>query len=258
MTLLCLAGVFSAAIINADRAMKNIPLGFLLVSLVFALCTPPAGCAELPQQVDLRPIFEKFSLGPRIQGDRGTCSVFTTTSALEFALAKRRGKGAVLSVEFLNWAANQVTNVKPPSDGQFFKDCIAGFEAHGICHEEDMPYHVRWDPAVRPSPQALKAAKALHARNAKHFVVHWINPLKKQPGLTVEQMREIRRVLAQGWPVAAGASHSRLLVGYEEDPAKPGGGFFITKDSGKGAWARVPWQFVQNNVGDVFWVEAVQ
>ena len=43
------------------------------------------------------------------QGDRGTCSVFTTTSALEFAFSRYMGKSVRLSVEYLNWAANQVT-----------------------------------------------------------------------------------------------------------------------------------------------------
>ena len=31
----------------------------------------------LPAQVDLRPQFAEYELGPRPQGDRGTCSVFT-------------------------------------------------------------------------------------------------------------------------------------------------------------------------------------
>src|SRR5436309_1354078 len=36
----------------------------------------------LPRQIDLRPQFAKFGLGPRGQGGRNTCSVFVTTGAL--------------------------------------------------------------------------------------------------------------------------------------------------------------------------------
>ena len=51
---------------------------------------------------DLRPEFEKWGLKPVRQGDRGTCSVFTTNSALEFAFSRYMGKSVQLSVEYLN------------------------------------------------------------------------------------------------------------------------------------------------------------
>ena len=63
-------------------------------------------------------------------------------------------------------------------------------------------------------------------------------------------------MLAKGYPVAAGSSHSRLLVGYADDPGQPGGGFFLTKDSGKAAFDLVTYDFAKTKVGDVFWVEA--
>ena len=51
---------------------------------------------------NLRPEFEKWGLKPVRQGDRGTCSVFTTNSALEFAFSRYMGKSVQLSVEYLN------------------------------------------------------------------------------------------------------------------------------------------------------------
>jgi hypothetical protein len=48
-------------------------------------------------------------------------------------------------------------------------------------------------------------------------------------------MHEINGVLAKGWPVAAGSEHSRLFVGYRDDPTKPGGGLFIVKNSATGS-----------------------
>ena len=236
--------------------MRNLCPSFFVI-LALTLGAWAAVTAELPQQVDLRPVFDNWGLGPRKQGARGTCSVFTTTAALEFALAKRHKKGVMLSPEFLNWAANQTAHAKPPGDGQFFKDCLNGFKTHGICSEEEMPYHMVFDPAIKPSSKAVKAAAELRKHDENGLVVHWINPLKEKPGLADRQMHKIRQVLAQGWPVAAGASHSRLLVGYEAASEKLGDGVFLTKDSGKGAYAIVSWQFVQENVGDVFWIEAL-
>ena len=49
-------------------------------------------------EADLRPEFKKWGLDPVRQGDRGTCSVFTTNSALEFAFSRYMGKSVRLSV----------------------------------------------------------------------------------------------------------------------------------------------------------------
>src|SRR5438270_646622 len=65
---------------------------------------------KLPDAIDLRPLFEKWKLEPRRQGGRGTCSVFTVTGALEFAVANRQQQGVRLSVEFLNWAGHKAAN----------------------------------------------------------------------------------------------------------------------------------------------------
>lgn len=67
----------------------------------------PETAAPLPSTVDLRPEFEKWGLPPRNQGRRPTCSVFTIAGALELAVARQEKRGERLSVEFLNWAANQ-------------------------------------------------------------------------------------------------------------------------------------------------------
>ncbi len=189
------------------------------------------------------------------QGERGTCSVFTTNSALEFAISRRTGKGVRLSVEYLNWAANQATG--HPTDGQFFHNCLAGFDKLGVCYAADMPYAATFDAKRVPSEKAKADARRLHALATKALRVHWINPLKPKPGLTDVHLHEIKAVLAIGYPVAAGSEHSRLLVGYRDDPKQPGGGAFFTKDSGTGGYEEVTYEFVKTKVGDVFWVETL-
>src|SRR5262245_52603211 len=62
---------------------------------------------KLATSVDLQARFSDSGLQQRHQGARGTCSIFTMVGAMEFAIARSQGHGANLSVDFLNWAANQ-------------------------------------------------------------------------------------------------------------------------------------------------------
>lgn len=207
--------------------------------------------AELPAEVDLRPVLNELGLKPRRQGRRGTCSVFTTAATFEFALSKRRGESLPLSVEYLNWSCNQITHNKRDV-GQFFHNLLKGYELHGVCLESEMPYTRRFDPELAPSDEAIQSAKKI---GELPFEVHWIKPIGSGAGVTPEQFVEVKRVLASGWPVAAGASHSRLFVGYIDDEKEPGGGVFLTKDSGSGSYSRVTYEFAKTEVNDVFWVD---
>jgi hypothetical protein len=220
--------------------------------LAAAEAQTPAGTAvDLPAEVDLRPTLNELGLKPRRQGRRGTCSVFTTAATFEFALSKRRGESLPLSVEYLNWSCNQITHNRRDV-GQFFHNLLKGYELHGVCLESEMPYTRRFDPELAPSEEAIKSAKQIRELP---FEVHWIKPIGGAAGVTPEQLVEIKRVLASGWPVAAGASHSRLFVGYVDDEKEPGGGAFLTKDSGSGSYSRVTYEFARTHVNDVFWVD---
>ncbi|MGD9645984.1 MAG: DUF6454 family protein [Pirellulales bacterium] len=205
----------------------------------------------LPAKVDLRPQFAKWELAPRRQGRRNTCSVFVTGGALEFALSKHRDAGTPLSVEYLNWACNQEIGNKTADRGQFFHDLLRGFEQHGICREELMPYERRFDN-TQPDDAARNDAEQT---GQLPFTVHWIRRWSKSSGLTDEQFNETIRTLAFGWPVCAGSNHSRLFVGYELDADEPGGGKFITRDSGLGRYSEVSFEWARRHIYDLFWVE---
>jgi hypothetical protein len=237
--------VYAAAIMAPMRLLLALPL----------LC---AACRELPAEapraVDLRPELVRLGFPPRAQGARPTCSVFTTCSALEFALAHVETGSGRMSPEFLNWAANQSSH--DSSDGDFFHQALAGFEREGLCREDALPYAAAWDPAMNPPQAVLEAAHALRERTRSALAIHWLVPwVPNRFGLSEEQFAAVKRTLAAGWPVAAGSGHSRLLVGYREDPLAEGGGTFITCDSGLAAWGEVSFAFVRQDVADVFWVE---
>jgi len=219
---------------------------------------PPVAAADPipPNSVDLRPRLTALGLTPRPQGARGTCSIFTTCESIEFALAARDGSITRLSPEFVNWAAGQAAGRS--SDGNFFHNALAGFERYGVCRESDMPYTPGFDAGRAPSAEAL--AEAARVRDGSRETVHirWIVPwTSARFGVNDEQFAEIKRVLATGFPVAAGSGHSRLLVGYRDDPALAGGGAFLTEDSALNRFDEVTYEFVRKQVADVFWVEAM-
>ena len=209
----------------------------------------------LPSAVDLRDELTRLGLPPRAQGARGTCSIFTTCEAFEFALAKKRGVAQRLSPEFLNWSASQAAGA--PSDGNFFHNALAGFERFGICGEDALPYGASYDAALTPSAEALARAAALLVESRDALSLRWIVPWQAARfGVDEAQFAEIKSVLARGFPVAAGSGHSRLLVGYRDDANAAGGGVFLTEDSALARFDEVTYEFVRTQVADVFWIEA--
>ena len=177
--------------------------------------------------------------------------------ALEFGLARKTRKPAILSVDFLNWASNEVAGNK--DDGSIFSDCLAGFRRYGLCAESLMPYHTTSDPDRAPSPEAIKKAAALRREVGDSLQVHWILPYwNDEPGLSNRAFMEVKATLARGFPVAFGSGHSILLVGFRDDASKDGGGEFFVKDSLQSAFGVVSYAHVKEKPYDVYWINFQQ
>jgi hypothetical protein len=224
--------------------------------------------------IDLRDTFRRYGLETGVQGKRGTCSVFAVTGALEYALARRERHGTRLSVEFLNWASNDA--VGEAEDGGFFSDLWKGFEMHGICREEEMPYQGEaFDPDRVPSAAARQSAAALRT---KGFRLHWIKPWDPNKGLTETEFQAIRRALTRRWPVCCGMlwpkaqqwqdevlqmapregvrdGHSVLLVGFEDDDRWPGGGRILTRNSNHRGDCYLTYEYVRAYTNDAVWID---
>ena len=233
-----------------------------------------AGQSTMPQSVDLRPLLDGWRLGPRRQGSRGVCSVFAMTGALEFAVAKKQGKGTRLSVEFLNWAANSAGHSN--EDGGFFSDLWKGFEVYGICSESDLPYRQEFDPSLQPDATALAEAKK---RLSLGLRLNWIKEWDVKTGLTADQLTAIKQTLVCGWPVCGGFrwpkkaewrkgvlqlaqpedvfdGHSVLLVGYRDEGDQPGGGVFMVRNSGgDGRDGCIPYKYACEYMNDSVWID---
>lgn len=231
-----------------------------------------ARAAELPAETDLRPLMEEWHLGPRSQGKRPTCSVFTFTGGLEFALGKARKKGARLSVDYVNWAANQER--KQPRDGGFFSDMWKGFARHGVCAEDEMPYGRKFEVERKPDEKATASARETTALGLSD---HWLKKWNPETGLSDGEFASIKQTLNSGWPVCGGFrwpkraawkdgvlqhcgpdevfdGHSVLLVGYRDDPAQPGGGVFLIRDSGSGEDSAMPYSYARSFMNDALWI----
>jgi len=229
---------------------------------------------NLPISVNLHSKFDEFGLPVRHQGNRGTCSVFTIVGALEYALAIPKGKGTLLSVEFLNWASHKVANRK--ADGGFFSELWNGYVEYGICAESDMPYLSEFNPDLQPSEAILQ--KARQALSTK-LELHWIKEWDVNTGLTDEQFMEIKKAIADQFPVCGGFrwpkdakwddgvlqmcppsevfdGHSVILEGYEDDPKQLGGGVFAIRNSGGSSRSGyMTYQYVKTYMNDALWIK---
>ena len=202
-------------------------------------------------RADLRPSFTKWGLSPRFQADRGFCSVLVIADAIGYALAKRSGTGGQTSVEYLNWAANQVTGYR--KDGaQFFEDLIKAYETYGICLEEYMPYQSKFNERLQPSEEARRNASENLAVGLR---LHAIEGQVEGPRAPDGYISQVKAVIDSGYPVCAGSSHSILLVGYLDDPEQSGGGVFIARDSGTGCYTEPTYTFVRLHTGGFYWFE---
>lgn len=236
-----------------------------------------SGTPARSDSCDLRASLEASGITPRVQGGRGTCSVFALTQAIEFALAKENGPGPRLSVEFLNWASNRATG--DTEDGGFFSDLWKGFEAYGISREEAMPYRAAFDVKAEPDSAARTDAEQ---RRKAGLRLHWIKRWDPKRGVNDTELRQIRETLKLGWPVSGGFlwpkkqawnegvlqmcprgevfdGHSVLIVGYRNDPHRRGRGVFLIRNTaGPSRDGFLTSEYLKAYMNDAVWIDPPQ
>ncbi|HBO44686.1 MAG TPA: hypothetical protein DD670_12290 [Planctomycetaceae bacterium] len=141
-----------------------------------------------------------------------------------------------------------------------------------------MPYQSEYDPARKPSDEVLQRAKKLQEAGLK---LHWIKLWDPSRGLEDKHFDEIKRVLAEGNPVCGGFlwprsgrekwddgvlpmyrrrhvrdGHSVVLIGYRDDPAQPGGGVFLIRNSASPhRHAAMCYEYVKAYMNDAVWID---
>jgi len=233
--------------------------------------------STLPQEVDLRPAFDRFGLAPRSQGSRSTCSLFAVAGVANYEWLRGESKaGTRFSEEFLIWAADEATGMA--GDQAMFYEAIHGLNAFGICREELMPYGAASDASRKPSEEAIRDA----ADRAGRWQVHWIRRWDTSRPVEEGEIASVKRALADGHPVACGLrwpksnraeelvappaadavydGHSIILVGYADDPDRPGGGIFRFRNSRGPRWGDrgcgvMSYAYVRAYANDAVWLE---
>ncbi|HEX8463750.1 MAG TPA: hypothetical protein VF627_03960 [Abditibacterium sp.] len=228
------------------------PKPFLMTVLLAAVAgtggpTQAQTGASQPLEVDLSPLFERWSLSLKAQRMRDTCAVFTVTGALEFALSKNLGEGVRFSEEYLNWAANDANGDR--ADGATFPQLQRGFSKWGIAAENDMPYRANFSASLAPTEAALGGAREVWSLKPKW---NWL-VRDRSGGLSLEHLAAIKRVLKRGYPVAAGGEHCMLIVACYEN--WEGGGTFLARDYARSSYETLTFAEVQRRFHSLLWVE---
>jgi len=228
------------------------------------------------KEYSLRPLFDEYGMAIRNQAGRGTCSVFAIVGLLEFEYAHTLGQRVTLSVEYLNWASNQVTGVA--EDGSFFSDALDGLHKYGICDEKMFPYlSTNYTKDTKPSKTIVKSGKS---RNIAENV--WIKEWDPNNGMSDDQIQQVKAQIRNGHPVAIGFQwpkneeryrksdngimsvppregvfdgHSVIMVGYSDDPSVSGGGYFTFRNShgtgyGDAGYGKMPYEYVSKYAND--------
>lgn len=204
-----------------------------------------APAVELPPQAlipNLPPV--------RDQGRRNTCVAFTLATMLQILTGDHRR----LSEQFLFWGAKQLDGRPAHAGGTVPSAAVAALDRYGVCMHDEWPYSP--EPGSGSVGQGPPPAQALEAALAR-----------RATGGPLESNRSpaVRAALAEGRPVLLGlpvypfwrdsgqarhagrvrrpldgeavvGGHAVCAVGYRDDPAVPGGGFIIFRNSWGEAW----------------------
>lgn len=222
--------------------------------------------APLPEKIDLKNDFPAI----QNQGQRGTCVAFATTAVREYLLAKSPDYKN-LSEQHLYWNCKQHDGV--PGAGTYISVAMERLLADGQCPEETWPYN----PLPIPGNEGQSPPPA-EAR--EKGLPHRISETRRLPARSVA---DLKQALADGKPVAFAVpvysywfmeplrrsgdirlplssdrlegGHAMTMVGYEDDPNVPGGGYFFIRNSWGTHWAsecplgsgyaRLPYAYMQ-------------
>jgi hypothetical protein len=208
----------------------------------------PVFFAALPGQVDLR-----HRMPPvRDQGRRGTCVAHACVAVREFLLGEA-STGGDLSEQFLYWACKQRDGYA--GSGTWIRVGMASLQEAGVCVEQVWPYNpnpMANNEGQGPPPEdADDDAAAYKIESSMQQQPRWVNNLKE--ALTADKAVAFAVPVFRYWltqpvrdsgdirmPLSTDQNiggHAMCMVGYEDDPEVPGGGFFLVRNSWGTDWA---------------------
>ena len=245
---------------------------------------------DLPKLVDL-----SADMTPaKNQGDRGTCTFFTTIGIIEGAIKKDLKTEVNFSEEYLNYAAKKIGNYSQV-EGSIISDNVRAMRSQGLLLEEDWAYQATWFEKGRPcadyKPTDSKAPKTCFSHNkpnkkAMSRLIDGrgiaISSLGKDTNTIIRFLAEKQRPLVMsvnvnfnGWPDSGETNynqelreecnnspsdcggHSIILTGYDMEKR-----VFMFKNSwgndwGKNGYGTIPFDVVDNYVNEILYYATV-
>jgi len=219
----------------------------------------------------------------RDQGERGTCVAFATVAVLEYMLHRARGAPQDLSEQYLYWNVKRTDGYS--REGTWLEFSFPLARRDGVCRDDLWPYEpdkrpndlTHGDP---PDPQACQLDAPQHTFSRIIRLRDY-----RQPEAIKNQLRQGRPVsvaipVFKTWynnPAArlsgnilmplrsdrfAVGGHAIVLVGFDEDPTTPGGGYFLVRNSWGDSWGSaspfgpgygdVPYAYIERYNGDAW------
>jgi C1A family cysteine protease len=237
---------------------------------------PPA----LPSQVDLHDRFPPV----RNQANRGTCVAHACVAVREFLLGEESTEGD-LSEQFVYWACKERDGYA--GSGTWIRHGMGVLEELGVCTEETWPYKgnpIAGNEGQGPPPAGAETKASAHRiEDSEQLQARWVNALRQQ--LAEERAIAFAVPVFTYWfadPVArtgdirlplstdkVEGGHAMCLVGYQDDPNVPGGGYFLVRNSwGTTTWgrdnavapghARIPYAYMAEHGRSAFAASAPQ
>lgn len=232
------------------------------------LSTESTEAIAIPASINLIPYMSPI----RNQGPRGTCVSFALTALNEYIL-RRRGFIRDLSEQHFYFEIKQIDG-SPGGCGTWQVRAVQALANRGECLESIWPYnpslpcnnHGPLPVTARPNGLSYRLnTLAVSARSVLSYKSHMA--LQRPVTISIPvynswyQSQETRRsgritMRVGNEPIVGG--HAVCLVGYQDTPTSPGGGFFIVRNSwstsgfgyqcpyGAG-YGTIPYQYITND-----------
>ncbi len=231
-----------------------------------------AEAVQLPAAVNLVPHMPPI----RNQASRGTCVAFTLTALNEYVL-RRRGLTRDLSEQHLYYEIKLIDGA-PTGCGTWQSKAILALRDRGECREAIWPYNPNPpcnNHGARPAqarPDGLNYRLNAYAVSTRNVAAYKTELARQRPVTlsfavynswyqSAETRRSGRITMRVGSEPSVGG-HAVCLVGYQDTPHSPGGGYFIVRNSWNTTWAyqspygagygTVPYQYIANEAWEAY------
>jgi hypothetical protein len=217
---------------------------------------PSEAPARSPGRGPLPTLVSLIDLLPpvRDQKDRGTCVAFSCAAVRELLLGPDASTASDLSEQYLYWACKEKDNW--PGEGTWIKVGMEVLQAQGVCPEPVWPYNpnkLADNEGQGPAPDGTQEAAAdYRITQGELLQARWVDSMKqtlaagKPVAFAVPVYRywltepvrstgDLRMPLSNEQSIGG---HAMAMVGYQDDPGVPGGGYFMIRNSWGETWAR--------------------